>query len=81
VSSRFGSRKLPPVIRSRPSSRYCATGILEGHSLQFRFEAFNLTNHPNWNTPPANAQKPSTFGVVTTPKAMRQMQVALKYRF
>ena len=22
--------------------------ILEGHSPQFRFESFNLTNHPNW---------------------------------
>jgi len=55
--------------------------ILEGHSLQFRFEAFNLTNHPNWNTPSANAQTPATFGVVTSAKTMRQMQVALKYNF
>jgi Carboxypeptidase regulatory-like domain/TonB dependent receptor len=55
--------------------------ILEGHSLQFRLEAFNLTNHPNWNTPSANAQTPSTFGVITSAKTMRQMQVALKYSF
>jgi hypothetical protein len=43
--------------------------------------AFNLTNHPNWNTPSANAQTPSTFGVITSAKTMRQMQVALKYSF
>jgi len=55
--------------------------IFESHSLQFRLEAFNLTNHPNWNTPSANAQTPSTFGVITTAKTMRQMQVALKYSF
>jgi hypothetical protein len=55
--------------------------ILESHSLQFRLEAFNLTNHPNWNTPSANAQTPSTFGVITSARTMRQMQVALKYSF
>ncbi len=66
----------------------------EGHVLQFRFEAFNVLNHPNWQMPNLNilsgsAQpgQPSTaahqnFGVVTsTSTAMRQVQLGLKYSF
>jgi hypothetical protein len=66
----------------------------EGHSLQFRFEAFNLPNHPNWGMPNMNilagaaqSGKASTaahqnFGVVTsTSTSMRQIQFGLKYMF
>ena len=66
----------------------------EGHILQFRFEAFNVLNHPNWAMPTLNilsgaAQPgmPSTaahqnFGVVSgTTTAMRQIQLGLKYSF
>jgi hypothetical protein len=66
----------------------------EGHTLQFRFEAFNVMNHPNWGMPSLNilsgavqAGKASTiahqnFGVVTsTQGAMRQIQLGLKYSF
>jgi hypothetical protein len=55
--------------------------IREEHSLQFRFDAFNSTNHPNWNTPSSTATSPTTFGVVTTARTMRQLQLALKYSF
>jgi hypothetical protein len=55
--------------------------IYESHALQFRFDAFNATNHPNWNAPSTTATSPSTFGVVTTARTMRQLQVALKYTF
>ncbi len=66
----------------------------EGHFLQFRAEAFNSTNHPNWNMPNLNilsgaafAGQPGTnahqgFGVVSgTSTSMRQMQLGLKYTF
>ena len=66
----------------------------EGHVVQFRLEAFNAVNHPNWGMPNLNilagaAQPgmPSTathtgFGVVTgTSVAMRQVQLGLKYVF
>lgn len=66
----------------------------EGHTLQFRIEAFNVANHPVWNAPNANilagsafAGQPSTnahqaFGVITsTAIPMRQVQLALKYFF
>ena len=66
----------------------------EGHALQFRMEAFNVLNHPNWGMPNLNILsgavrpgKPGTaahqnFGVVTsTSTAMRQIQFGLKYSF
>ena len=66
----------------------------EGHALQFRFEAFNFLNHPNWQMPTLNIRSGGTvagktdrdthesFGVVTsTSTAMRQIQLGLKYSF
>jgi len=66
----------------------------EGHMLEFRFEAFNILNHPNWGMPSLNIRSgaaqpglPDTaahqnFGVVTsTSTAMRQIQFGLKYLF
>lgn len=65
----------------------------DNHTLQFRFEAFNLPNHPNWGNPDTNAGQivrdasgnitnPGSFGVITgTRTNMRQLQFALKYIF
>jgi hypothetical protein len=53
----------------------------EGHSLQFRWETFNFTNHPNWNIPSADVRNVQTFGQILTARDMRQMQFALKYTF
>jgi hypothetical protein len=55
--------------------------IREGHSLQFRWEAFNATNHPNWNAPSTDARNATTFGKITSARTMREMQIALKYLF
>lgn len=60
--------------------------VTEGSALQFRFEAFNFLNHPNWGNPGntwGSSVKPSgTFGVISsTSIAMRQLQFALKYNF
>ncbi len=55
--------------------------LYENHILNFRFEAFNATNHPNWNAPSADARNATTFGVVTSARTMRQLQLALKYVF
>jgi hypothetical protein len=66
----------------------------ENHSLQFRFEAFNAINHPNWGMPNLNilsgsaqaglpgADSHTGFGQVTsTATNMRQVQLGLKYVF
>ncbi|HYZ84143.1 MAG TPA: carboxypeptidase regulatory-like domain-containing protein [Bryobacteraceae bacterium] len=55
--------------------------IMEGHNVEFRFEAFNFANHPNWNQPALDARVPSTFGVVTSARTMREIQFGLKYLF
>ena len=55
--------------------------IHENHLLNFRFDAFNAPNHPNWNAPPSGVNTPTTFGIVTSAKTMRQLQLALKYQF
>ncbi len=57
------------------------TRITERQALQLRFECFNFLNHPNWNAPASTPTAPTTFGVITTAKAMREVQIALKYSF
>jgi hypothetical protein len=51
-----------------------------GQSLQFRWEMFNLLNHPNFHFPGRLADT-SNFGVITAAKDPRLMQVSLRYSF
>ncbi len=57
------------------------TQIRERHSLEFRFEAFNFLNHPNYNTPSVDPRSAATFGRITTARTMREMQFGFKYIF
>jgi hypothetical protein len=70
-----------PGVKQWDFSLIKNTRITERQSLQLRFEGFNFANHPNWNTPPANITAPATFGLVTSARDMRQMQVGVKYSF
>ena len=55
--------------------------VVENQALQFRLEAFNFPNHPNWGNPDASITS-STFGRInSTRTSMREIQVALKYMF
>jgi Carboxypeptidase regulatory-like domain len=55
--------------------------FLERQAVQFRFEAFNFSNHPNWGNPGANLSM-SNFGKISSTRTnMRELQFALKYMF
>jgi hypothetical protein len=54
----------------------------EKQRLQFRWESFNLFNHPSFRLPSVNFNSQSTFGRITSEESTpRQMQFALRYEF
>ena len=53
----------------------------EGKRLQFRAEAFNALNHPNFTNPSLSLQSPQTFGEFQGTLEPRSMQFALRLEF
>ncbi len=53
----------------------------EGKRLQFRAEAFNAFNHPNFTNPSLSLQSPQTFGEFQGTLEPRSMQFALRLEF
>jgi hypothetical protein len=54
---------------------------VEGHALEFRFEAFNFGNHPNWGAPDSTFFSAAFGRITSTFTTMRSIQFALKYVF
>ena len=54
--------------------------INETMGVEFKFESFNFTNHPQWN-PPSTSFAGTNYGVITSARAMRTNQFALKFNF
>jgi hypothetical protein len=55
--------------------------ITEGSQLQFRVEAFNLTNTPSFSIPNTAIDRSAGGRVTSTFSSPRQIQFALKYNF
>ena len=54
---------------------------IERHELQFRFEAFNLPNRPNFGLPIASVTSATFAQITSTNTQMRELQLSLKYVF
>jgi len=53
----------------------------EGHSIQFRAEAYNAFNNVNFIQPSLSLQNPTQFGEYQNTMPPREMQFALRYEF
>ena len=69
-----------PGFQSVNASLVKNTALTEGVKLQFRAEAFNLFNHPNFNLPDNFLGSP-TFGRITSARDPRHIQFGLKLLF
>ncbi len=54
--------------------------INESMNMEFKFESYNATNHPNWN-PPSTSLTSTQYGRITSARDMRINQFALKFNF
>ena len=70
-----------PGLMSLDFSTLKDFSFTERYKLQFRFEAFNLPNHPNWDNPNTNVASGSFGRITGTRTNMRTLQFALKFSF
>ncbi len=54
--------------------------LRENEAIQFRWDAFNALNHPNFNLP-GRIYGAANFGVITSAQQARELQFALKWLF
>jgi hypothetical protein len=55
--------------------------VTEGHRIQFRWEAFNFLNTPQFNVPQRQLGNANFGRITSTRLSNREMQFGLKYRF
>ncbi len=84
VTGTFGSSGIGvirgPGRKSTDLSLQKQFRVTENKRLEFRVEAFNLTNTPQFSTSNRSASS-ATFGEITGAQGERQVQAALKFYF
>jgi hypothetical protein len=61
---------------------YKKFAISERHGVEFRAEAFDVNNHPNWSGVASFTPTSSTFGKITSKTGLaRNLQLSLRYAF
>ncbi len=71
-----------PGTRAFDGSLFKRFFFRETSNVEFRAEAFNLFNHPIWNSPGTTVTDPANFGVITSKGGQRrQVQLALRIQF
>ncbi|MDQ2899435.1 MAG: hypothetical protein M3Y07_06490 [Acidobacteriota bacterium] len=71
-----------PGIHNLDFSLFKDFRVMERGTVQFRAEAFNLTNSPQWAAPNNNVTLVGTFGTITnTANGPRNVHLALKLIF
>jgi len=70
-----------PGVMNWDFSTIKAITFAEKRTLEFRFEAFNLPNHPNWGIPNATFVSASFGRITSTSTNMRDLQFGLKLNF
>jgi hypothetical protein len=73
--------RLAPIFNVDMSLSKSFKMPFEHQQLQFRAEAFNVFNHPNFANPSLSLQSPLTFGEYQGTLPPRSMQFALRYEF
>jgi len=70
-----------PGFQNWNLSLYKKFAITEAMGFQFRAEAYDFINHPNWNSPDYRATS-SQFGMVTAKtNLVRTLQLSLRFDF
>ena len=59
---------------------YKKFAITESKGFQFRAQAFDVFNHPNWSRPDYNPTS-ATFGKATAKNSERNIQLSLRFYF
>jgi len=72
-----------PGFQSHSLAMSKSFSLGETGKIEFRGEAYDWPNHPNWQTPSTDFLNPnsSTFGKVTGKQDQRQIQFMLRYTF
>ncbi len=80
VTERVRNRVYGPGFQNWNLGVFKRFQVNERTGFQFRAEAFNFLNHPNWDNPDINPTS-KTFGKVNNKISERQMQLSLRFYF